>query len=39
MTKYDEQFKVAVVQQYLAGTAGYKMLAKVHGLSYSMVKK
>ena len=39
MTKYNEQFKLAVVQQYLSGTAGYKVLAKVHGLSYSMVKK
>ena len=39
MTKYNEEFKLAVVQQYLAGTTGYKVLAKLHCLSYSMVKK
>jgi transposase len=39
MTKYDEQFKLAVVEQYLSGTAGYKVLAKAHGLPDSMVKK
>jgi transposase len=39
MTKYNEQFKLAVVQQYLSGTAGYKAVAKLHGLAYSMVRK
>lgn len=34
MTKYSEQFKLAVVQEYLAdGSAGYRGVAKRHGLS------
>lgn len=39
MTKHDERFKLAVVQQYLVGTAGYKLVAKLNGLHYSMVRK
>lgn len=39
MTKYDEHFKLAVVQQYLSGTAGYKVVARLHGLAYSMVRR
>lgn len=39
MTKYDERFKLEVVQQYLSGMAGYKVVAKRHGLAYSMVRK
>jgi transposase len=39
MTKYDERFKLAVVQQYLLGTDGYKLVAKVHGLHHSLVRK
>jgi transposase len=39
MTKYHEQFKLAVVQQYLSGTAGYKLVAKQHGLGHSMLRK
>lgn len=39
MTKYSEQFKLEVVQQYLSGTAGYKLVAELHGLSYSLLKK
>jgi transposase len=39
MTKYNEQFKLSVVQQYLSGTAGYKLIGQLHGLDYSMVKR
>jgi transposase len=39
MTKYDEHFKLAVVQQYLVGTAGYGLVAKLHGLDHSMVRR
>jgi transposase len=30
MTKYDERFKLKVVQKYLAGTLGYKRVAELH---------
>lgn len=33
MTKYDEQFKLAVVQAYLSGDIGIKALAHSHGLA------
>lgn len=39
MTKYDERFKLSVVQQYLDGRSGYKSLALRHGLPYSMVRR
>lgn len=39
MSKYNEQFKLAVVQEYLTGAAGFKHIANVHGLPYSMVRK
>lgn len=39
MTKYNEQFKCEVVEQYISGTKGYKLVAKLHGLSYSMLRK
>ncbi len=39
MSKYNEQFKLAVVQEYLAGTAGYKLIANRHGLPRSTVSK
>jgi transposase len=39
MSKYSEQFKLAIVQQYLSGTAGYKQIAHEHSLPYSMVRK
>ena len=37
MTKYDEQFKLKVVQEYLAHKAGYRALAYEHTLCHSMV--
>jgi transposase len=39
MTKYNEQFKLAVVQQYLSDTPGFKALAKTHGLHRKMVEQ
>ena len=41
MAKYDEQFKLAVVQEYLAdGSDGYRALAKRHGLaSHAMLER
>jgi len=33
MTKYDERFKLKVVEQYLSGLEGVKRLAARHGLS------
>ena len=39
MTKYDERFKLSVVQQYLDGEGGYTMLARQHGLVQSLVRR
>ena len=41
MAKYDEQFKLAVVQDYLTdGSVGYQALAKRHGLaSHAMLER
>lgn len=39
MTKYDEQFKLSVVQEYLAGTLGFKALGKKYRLCPSMVSR
>jgi transposase len=39
MTKYDERFKLSVVQQYLDGEGGYTALAREHRLAHSLVKR
>jgi transposase len=39
MAKYDEKFKIAVVQEYLAGGTGYKALAVKFGILHSQVKR
>lgn len=41
MTRYNEQFKLAVVQEYLAsGSEGYRAMAKRHGLaSHAMLER
>jgi transposase len=39
MTKYDERFKLSVVQQYLDGKGGYTTLAHRHGLVQSLVRR
>lgn len=38
MSKYSEQFKLAIVQQYLLGNAGFKQVADEHSLPRSMVR-
>jgi transposase len=37
--KHTEQFKLAVVEHYLASADGYKAVAKEHGIAYSLVKR
>ena len=32
MVKYTDDFKAMVVQEYLRGTIGYKVLAEKHGI-------
>lgn len=39
MSKYNEQFKLAVVRQYLSGTGGYKLVAARYGLPHSTVRR
>lgn len=39
MSKYSEQFKLAIVQQYLSGTLGSKQIGHENNLPYSMVRK
>jgi transposase len=39
MTKYDERFKLSVLQQYLDGEGGYVALAHQHGLAHSLVRR
>ena len=39
MSKYTEQFKLAVVEQYLTGSAGFKALGHQYGVSSSNVRK
>ncbi len=39
MSKYNEQFKLKVVRQYLAGNAGYRNIADQYGLYSSMIKR
>ncbi|MGG3941135.1 helix-turn-helix domain-containing protein, partial [Peribacillus psychrosaccharolyticus] len=39
MAKYDVNFKLAVVKDYLAGVGGYRTLAEKHTIDRSMVQK
>lgn len=40
MAKYNEQFKIMVVREYLEGKLGYETLAKKHGIkSWSLIKR
>lgn len=39
MAKYDEQFKLTVVQSYESGGRGFKTLAKQYGLDHAMVRR
>jgi transposase len=37
MSKYDARFKLKIVRQFLAGPLGGRLLARQHGLPYSMI--
>jgi transposase len=37
--RHTEQFKLAVVEHYLAGADGYKAVGRDHGIAYSLVKR
>lgn len=39
MTKYTEQFKLAVVQRYMSTGAGYKVIAHEYGLDFGTVRR
>lgn len=39
MARYDEKFKQTVVQEYLSGSGGYKLLAAKYGVVHSMVQR
>lgn len=39
MAKYDEHFKLSVVQEYLSGCGGYKLIAKRRGLDDELVRR
>ncbi len=39
MAKYDEQFKLSVVQSYETGPQGFRSVARRYGLDYAMVKR
>lgn len=39
MTKFDEKFKISVVEQYLSGTDGWATVARRNGVSTTMVKQ
>ena len=39
MAKYDEHFKLSLVQQYLSGAAGYKSVAKQHGVGHEVLRR
>jgi transposase len=39
MSKYSAQFKLAVVEQYLAGALGFQSIGAQHGVPHSMVRK
>ena len=38
MSKYSEQFKLGIIQQYLSGSVGYKQIADKHNLHHSTVR-
>ena len=39
MAKYDEQFKLSVVQSYEQGTQGFKLVARRYGLDHGLVRR
>ncbi|MFB7157996.1 transposase [Lysinibacillus sp. NPDC056232] len=40
MVKYSEEFKINVVNEYMKGPLGYKLLAEKHDIpNYSQIKR
>ncbi|QCR31961.1 helix-turn-helix domain-containing protein [Lysinibacillus sp. SGAir0095] len=39
MTKYSEEFKLMVVQEYLSGSLGYRAIAKKYGIADSPLRR
>ncbi len=39
MAKYDEQFKLSLVQQYSNGADGYKSIARQHGVPHEVLRR
>ncbi|MED4886433.1 transposase [Lysinibacillus fusiformis] len=39
MTKYSEEFKLMVVQEYLSGSLGYRSIAKKYGVDDSPLRR
>ncbi|MCP1144597.1 transposase [Lysinibacillus endophyticus] len=39
MTKYNEEFKLMVVQEYLSGSLGYRAIAKKYGIGDSPLRR
>jgi len=39
MTKYNEEFKLMVVQEYLSGSLGYRAIAKKYGIADSPLRR
>lgn len=39
MARYDEQFKLKAVQQYLGGDASYREVATVYGIEFSQLRR
>jgi len=39
MTKYSEQFKLAVVQQHVSGRSGYKAIGREYGVDFATVRR
>lgn len=39
MSKYSEEFKLAIIKQYLSGKGGFKTVGDQYGVKYAYVRK
>lgn len=39
MTKYNDEFKLMIVQEYLNGRLGYRCISQRHGINQSILKR
>ena len=39
MTKYNDEFKLLIVQEYLNGRSGYRYVSQKHGIDQSIIKR